>query len=376
MKKLLFLIAIVAICFHGNAEAENVKIHAVVFCATDDEKIGEGCKSDQERLAEELGIIGTALKCEEDWHFFVGKDCNKSNLELALSGLQCNSNDVVFFYYSGHGVHAKADPANGWLPQMCLNHEWFEQDKFVPVTYVREKLSTKGARLVVILTDCCNDEANWVSVKSIIASQEKEANTDDIDVNRLKKLFYESRGTVIATSSKRGQMSYGPKEGGCFSNAFWNEMWRVEHGEAKADWNSLINSTKERTLEYTANKQEPAFEVNVSETICNTQPNPLPVVISVGDRELGESFKQIINSSFSRTERLNMVSGIVQRFFEANAQVFMVGRNITTAIGRPTAISKYLEELALSKRVKGINIVRTRKGDSGKFNQIVISEIR
>lgn len=376
MKKLLFFIAIVAVCFHSYAKAENVKIHAVVFCATDDEKIGEGCQSDQERFAEELGVIETALKCEEDWQVFVGKDCNKSNLELALSRLQCNSNDVVFFYYSGHGVHAKADPANGWLPQMCLNHEWYEQDKFVPVTYVREKLSKIGARLVVILTDCCNDEANWVTVKSIITSQKDVANTDDVDVNRLKKLFYDSRGVVIATSSKRGQMSYGPKEGGCFSTAFWDEMWRIEHGAANADWNSLINSTKDRTLEYTGHKQEPAFEVNVSETVSNAQPNTLPVVISVGDKELGESFKQIINSTYSRSERLNMVSSIVHSFFEANAQVFMVGRNLTTAIGRPTTISKYLEELALSKKVKGINIVRTRKGDSGKFNQIVISEIR
>ena len=66
-----------------------------------------------------------------------------------------------------------------------------------------------------------------------------------------------------------------------------------------------------------------------------------------------------------------MVAGIVQRFFEANAQVLIVGRNLTTIIGRPTPINKYLEELALSKRVKGINIVRTEKGNNGKFEQIV-----
>ena len=153
-------------------------------------------------------------------------------------------------------------------------------------------------------------------------------------------------------------------------------MWRVEHGAAKADWNSLLASTKDRTLEDTGYLQEPAYEVNVN-TIQNiTQSNTTPIVISAGDKELGESFRQIVNSSYTRNERLNMVAGIVQRFFEANAQVLIIGRNLTTIIGRPTPINKYLEELALSKRVKGINIVRTEKGNNGKFEQIVISEIR
>lgn len=376
MKKIVYLIAFLAICFQTYVKAENVKIHAIVFCATDDPKIGEGCQSDQERFAEELGIIETALECEEDWQVFIGKDCNKSNLEMAFSRLHCNSNDVVFFYYSGHGVHAKADATSGWLPQMCLNHEWYEQEKFVPVTHVRRKMEALGVRLSVILTDCCNDEANWVSVKSLIASQKDGPKISDIDVAGLRKLFYESRGTVIATSSKRGQPSLGPKEGSCFSMAFWSEMWRVEHGAAKADWNSLLASTKDRTLEDTGYLQEPAYEVNVN-TIQNiTQSNTTPIVISAGDKELGESFRQIVNSSYTRNERLNMVAGIVQRFFEANAQVLIVGRNLTTIIGRPTPINKYLEELALSKRVKGINIVRTEKGNNGKFEQIVISEIR
>ena len=378
MKKIIYAIAFVALFSSSiSVKADNVKIHAIVFCNTDDPKIGEGCQSDQERFAEELGLIETALGSEEDWQVFVGKECNKPNLERALSSLNCGPNDVVFFYYSGHGVHAKADPADGWLPQMCLNYESYDQDKFVPVTYVREKLATKPARLSIILTDCCNNEASWVSVKSLISTQKDAPDVDKIDVAKLKKLFYESRGTVIATSSKRGQVSYGPKEGGCFSVAFWDEMYKIEQGAGNADWNSLIEATKQRTLKYTSNKQEPVYKVNVNGAPNpNPNPNPGPVIISVGEQELGEAFKQIVNPSYGRNERWNMISGIVQRLFDSNAQVIMVGRDLKTNVSRPTPINKYLEELALSKRVKGINIVRTNKNSSGKFSQIVVSEIR
>ena len=380
MKKILYLTAIMVLCFQSNVKADNVKIHAIVFCNTDDPKIGEGCQNDQERFAEELGVIETAIGSEEDWQVFTGKECNKPNLERAISNLNCGANDVVFFYYSGHGVHAKADPVDGWLPQMCLNYESYDQDKFVPVTYVRDQLKSKPARLSIILTDCCNNEASWVSVKSLISTQKDAPDIDKIDVVRLKKLFCESRGMVIATSSKRGQVSYGPKEGGCFSVAFWDEMYRVEQGAGNADWKSVIENTKQRTLRYTSNKQEPVYEVNVNGVNNNVNPgpdpNPNPVIISAGEKELGEAFKQLVNTSYSRNERLNMVAGIIQRLFDSGAQVVMVGRDLKTNVGRPTSISKYLEELALSKRVKGINIVRTSKNSAGKFSQIVISEIR
>lgn len=376
MKQILCLIAVFALSCHVHIKADNVKIHAIVFCNTDDPKIGEGCQSDQERFAEELGVIETAIGSEEDWQVFPGKECNKPNLERAISNLNCGPNDVVFFYYSGHGVHAKADPADGWLPQMCLNYESYDQDKFVPVTYVRDQLKSKPARLSIILTDCCNNEASWVSVKSLISDQKDAPDVDKIDVDRLKKLFYESRGMVIATSSKRGQVSYGPKEGGCFSVAFWDEIYRVEQGAGNADWNSVIEATRQRTLRYTSNKQEPVYKIDVNGVNNNVNSNPNPVIISPGEKELGEAFKQLVNTYYSRNERLNMVAGTIQRLFDSGAQVVMVGRDLKTNVSRPMPINKYLEELALSKRVKGINIVRTNKNSAGKFNQIVISEIR
>lgn len=378
MKKIIytFLLLLCYVC--STTKADNVKIHAIVFCNTNDEKIGESCQNDQERFTEELGLIETAIDCEEDWQVFVGDDCTKPNLERAISNMNCAPNDVVFFYYSGHGVHAQADPADGWLPQMCLNYQSYDQDKFVPVTYVRDKLKSKGARLNIILTDCCNNEANWVTVKSVISQQKDAPNTDAIDIAKLKKLFFESKGTVIATSSKRGQVSYGPKEGGCFSVAFWDEMYKIEQGAGIADWKSLIEAAAKRTLQYTNNKQEPAYKVDINNVINNNvnNNNNSVVVISAGEKELSEAFKQILNSNYSRNERWNMVSGIVGRLFDSNALVLMVGRDLKTNVGRPINISKYLEELALSKKVKGINIVRTQKSSTGRFNQIVISEIR
>ena len=185
---------------------------------------------------------------------------------------------------------------------------------------------------------------------------------------------------MIATSSKRGEVSYGPESGGCFSVAFWDEMYRIEQGGGSADWGAVLEATKKRTLQYTNNEQEPVYKVDIDglnpNPQPNPQPNPSPVIIAVGEKELGEAFKQIVNLSSSRAERLNMVNAIVRKLFDPDAQVFMVGRNLTTKIGEPMNITKYLEELALSKTVKGVNIVRANKSNTGKFNNLIVSEIR
>lgn len=387
MKRIFILAAIISLCFQSSIKAEDVKIWPIVFCATDDESIGASCENDKERFVKELGIIETALGngCEVDWmNVYTGGECNKPNLESAISGLRCSSNDVIIFYYSGHGVHAKADKADGWLPQMCLNYQSYDQDKFVSVKYVWDKLSTKPARLLIILTDCCNDEKEWVTVKGLIDKEGENPKLDAINVEYLKKLFYNSKGTVVATSSKRGQPSLGPKSGGLFSISFWDEIYKIEQGQGTPKWKSVMEETKKRTM----NKAN-SFGA-VQEPVCNVKVqgedsviidggghnnNNNIVVISL-DQDLSYAFKRIVNRSYSPNERFDMVSGIAQRLFTSDAKVIMVGRNLETKIGLPMPISKYLEELALSKTVKGVNIVRANKNSAGKFTQITVSEIR
>ena len=405
MKRTLYTIALLAMFgIQGwEAKAESVKLYAIAFCDTNDESIGKSCELDQATFVGKLGEIEVALGLECDWlNIYTGEQCNKPNLESAISNLKCGPNDIIFFYYTGHGVHAQADPADGWLPQMCLGYKWKDEDKYVPVTYVRDKLVKTGARLCVILSDCCNSEKDWVSVKARSIDDGRASCIDDMDISNLTKLFLDSRGTVIATGCKRGQTSLcTSSRGGFFSLSFWEQIYLIARGEGEgtADWNWICEATKNKTLELSRrceSEQEPAYEVN-PDGMANTapvtpSPSPTPaptpvtppqvtpattpVVIAVGATELGDAFKRIVSPSHSKTERLKMVKGIVQQLFDPKAEVIMVGQNLTTIIGEPRNITNYLEELALSKTVKGINIVRTNKNNAGKFVHITITEIR
>ena len=377
MKKTLFILSVLLLGTIVQLKADEVRIHALVFCDTGNSEIGVSCNADKERFISELSIVESALNCEVDWlNVYTGNFCDKPNLEEAISKLRCEPNDVIFFYYSGHGAHAQAD--NGWLPQMCLKYESYDQENFVPVEWVVEKLSRKGARLTVVLTDCCNDNKDWVTAKGLVDSEGENVKIDCINVENLRKLFYKSKGSVVATSSKRGQRSWGSDKGGTFSISFWDEMYRIEQGQGGADWKSLMEKTKVRTLEASRNNQEPVCEIKIvglDDNNNNDKEDDIVNVVSVDEKELGSAIKKLLDKSVSRYNRLySEIPNICNKFFTEESKVLLVGRNRTTKLDY-LLVEDYMKRLALSKTIKGINIVRIKKNESGKLTEVIINEI-
>ena len=275
MKKII--IVILAFCFTC-VKGANFKIYALAFCATSIEQIGTSCQNDSSRFVEQMISIASTLDCKMDMMVYTGDYFDKPHLIKAISDLKCTSNDVVFFYYSGRGVQPSKAPSSVWMPQLCLNYKAFEQEKFVPLPLVNDLLKEKGARLNIILSDCCNTEHDWVSLKLTSESQEEiltdsilcpspvvlsvdNSYSKDINVKNLEKLFCKIRGSIIAIACKRGQVSYAPLEGGVFSMAFWDELEKVGQKDEPDDWKTLLEKTKLKTLEVTDNKQEPFFQI-------------------------------------------------------------------------------------------------------------------
>lgn len=88
---------------------------------------------------------------------------------------------------------------------MCLTYQSYDQDKFVPVKWVRERLTSKGARLVIILTDCCNNDQDWVSAKGLIDKIEDNATIDNINISNLRKLFLRVEEQLLQQAAKEGK---------------------------------------------------------------------------------------------------------------------------------------------------------------------------
>jgi len=143
-----------------------------------------------------------------------------------IEALSVGENDVLFFYYAGHGI--------------CdAQKQHFLTMNYTPTQYdtlsrnrLREALLAKNARLTILVTDCC---ANIGSVEGAVGGA-----TPDLDKN-LRQLFSAS-GLVDINSSSPGESAWGSDaKGGLFTDAFYTAFYHC------SDWNAFFAYVKEQT---------------------------------------------------------------------------------------------------------------------------------
>ena len=127
LKRTFFMIVLVL----SQLTAQAQKIHVVVFCDTNDESIGKNKESERKLTMNEMQTIARYLESygyDSEFTECYGVDCNKRNLMQVVNGLMIEPNDVVFFYYGGHGSHAENNERDPF-PQMVFQSAFIS---FVP----------------------------------------------------------------------------------------------------------------------------------------------------------------------------------------------------------------------------------------------------
>ena len=378
MKILRLFLILSAICVSWQG-ASAQRIHEILFCNTIDSSIGKSVEVDNDRALDEIGCIGGYIGYEVVEYVYQGKDCTRQNLMNVLNSLNCSNQDIVFFYYSGHGVHANTNYEDK-LPQMCMNTNI--QNQFVAVHEVDEILAKKNPKLRIIMTDCCNsiDQSGIVQPKEGLAMERGITVIKGNDQANYRKLFAEPRGSVIVTSSKLGQSSLGNDVlGGWFSYVFWNLLLKeCTNSTTTPTWNSLMEKAQKNTLEMTArvsHDQEPYYVIDLNghssaasttTTTATTQEEPSSVSHAIG-RLLKET---------SMSERKKQADALRKEYFGngQEATFITVGRNLKTVVDYED-LDAYLERLIANKKIVRINVIKEKTNSKGK-KFITVTEMR
>ena len=142
-------------------------LHFLCFADTDDKKIGKSVKKDVTQMLDFVMTLASDIGIEDNLQptiVMMGEDCNKKNLLTTIDKFKCAKDDIVIFYYSGHGARAYQDTSE--FPQMCLGST--DQKDFVSLEYVKETIEKKGPALTIILGDCCNSYNDSVTPKESV----------------------------------------------------------------------------------------------------------------------------------------------------------------------------------------------------------------
>lgn len=181
---------------------------------------------------------------------------NQRGLISRMRSLNPSGNDVILFYYSGHG----ANSGNGW-PVFGNQGDGLSFKQ----TRVRELLSSKPARLKITLYDCCNGGRTIAPYRPIAKAKPSLAHVYNL-------LFKKFKGEVMACASASGNLAYGDNNSGSyFTLGMIDAFTKIPLG-ANA-WNELarktIGNTNELCTQVNKKRQTPKFYVNVKYTGSN-----------------------------------------------------------------------------------------------------------
>lgn len=156
----------------------------------------------------------TGLKLKR--YSFKEERANAKNVQKYLQGLSVDADDVVIFYFSGHGYRTPSKESNPW-PNLYFTFDQSGLDLMDVASMIKQ---TK-AHLSIVLADCCNNSIPDAYAPNLARRQFLASSPSGVEAN-YKKLFLESDGHIIAVGAEVGQFSYGNSMyGGLFSHSYF-----------------------------------------------------------------------------------------------------------------------------------------------------------
>lgn len=400
MKRLIFL----CMCgiLLGAVHMQAQTLHAIIFANTkspgDPNKpgsvgIGPSVTVDFERMGVEMTTIASFIgyKLQKYYYYDTPDRFSRSSLMNVLNNLSCGSQDIVFFYYSGHGLRAMNEETK--FPEMVLKvpHGAASTSDLYPLHDVYKRIKAKSPRLTLVFGDLCNkeDESYYRSPDSPINKGASVRSTSACDIYR--DLFLGVKGGLIVSSSKPGEYSGcaedadGEDLGGIFTNSFLTCLQSAVRSGSSIAWTKLLDQSIQLSQKV-GDGQTPVY---TSELIAAAMPStqaststPAPQQVPQSNDEqtnlqdkIAGALTVIANKRTPLTDRIRKIAPTLSSYFATQARVQVVGRDSKTIVNTSSA-SNYLNYLSMATNMDQVMVLEMKKNAQGKVSYLKVHEMR
>lgn len=227
------------------APVSGTRMHLIMVANSMIPDIGSSCVIDQNTTTRELDVIASELGIPLSKTIIDGQDFTKASVENALTRLNPGSNDIVVFVYTGHGFRWSDQTSK--YPNFDLRYSTYQQvsqNSTMNLGDVYNTITAKGARLNLVLGDCCNSDIGVTGrggQPSLASRRQAQGKLE-----KLRKLFLESSGNLIGAAARPNETSCGStRDGGYFISSFFAAISRETSvlNSGLADWEDIISHT-------------------------------------------------------------------------------------------------------------------------------------
>lgn len=256
MKKGLLLLTLLLIAFAAKAQT----IHWIIFADTQDANNGSEVRNSVNVYTSQFidrmndAIIAKGYLPRQKT--YSGSDFTEAKCKNVIRNLSCDKDDIVVFYYLGHGGRAQIEKEEmasynqkyPW-PDLAFNKaNTNESINGLTLNAIHSSLKQKGARLTVTIGMCCNAHSSQYKKHGMSTQSRRYKIVSKKFAKKVgQQLFLKSKGDVLVASAQPEQFSYGGSYGGqdvdCFTAALCeitDNYANNEKGE-NVTWNSFLN---------------------------------------------------------------------------------------------------------------------------------------
>ena len=248
MKKLIF--TMMCVCLSVAATAQTM--HTMIFVNESEPKREMDRTADSRNMQRFFTDIARNLNYRNNMHSHSGSEFTTAYIDREIENLSVGSNDVVVFYYSGHGANFKNDK---WPTLDLLDKPYWS-------SRILAKLNAKcdKAKLVLFITDCCNSYINHMISPT--------SSFNPTDENNVAKLFtgFKGKKKVIVTAAKPGQASLSDlRYGALFGIAFRQAVKEnTSNDVSNPTWDKVLSDARRITSSYSRGQHEPQYSIEQS----------------------------------------------------------------------------------------------------------------
>lgn len=228
-------------------------LHLLVFADTDDPEIGGSNMKIFSALTGPNGMASTIAKQAGLTLYptnFYGANCRVDQLVRTLDALKTGPDDVVLFYFVGHGFNNRQNE----YPSLIFGNANAEpatidaSSRNLREIYAR--IRAKKPRLTIVIGDACNKERTDPPAPVTSARAIGVMPPQVLSSARFKSLFRTWQGGILMSSSQRNQYAHSDPKGGWMSVSLLNALndWCAVSHRDVVNWKGLLDETTARTV--------------------------------------------------------------------------------------------------------------------------------
>ena len=268
-KKLLitvfFFFALMVGVLNMYAQSTMRTVHLILIADTNAIEIGEACAKDTQNMFSQVKrMVDADESLSIQKQSLTDGKLSASELEQKLENIQIQPNDIVFFYFSGHGFWA-----NNQL-YLQLNEATKEE---IALQKIKNVLNKKQAYAKYYITDCCKKHlgktrGGWLKWVFPVSKP-------FIDKNFKTLMSYS--GILTVESCKAGQYSCTGSDGSIFTNAFIKAINELVEAQEDISWRAILKKAKKTTEDEARTmlrEQVPIYDDSCFEKPSSKSPKP------------------------------------------------------------------------------------------------------